>query len=290
MDMNANDLIDLFTKEPTSSYNNFLKFQAILLFVIIFLFFSRFLNKTPTVIIMIILLIYFGFYVSNVYVKTVKNDLDDFNKKTMFKLNSLQTLVNDHIKKKILLTTKGASLSISNKDRILLLEKNKLDNLYIDANMIHFLYSIKKLYDYNPDQFYKLLKGTNQILKIRNEIEIFYDSEGEYTENIHEMFEIAIQLRTNCLNNLHNMIYTVPKISKMYKYVDDIIIRYGVLLDRNLYKLNDYHLDDIKNKGINNRTKFIYINHTKPYDRLSNHSIIPTNDINIKSELIDFYL
>jgi hypothetical protein len=284
--VNINYLIELFTNEPNSSYTNFLKFQVIILFIVILVFFSRVINNgNPTIAIMIILLISFGLYISNIYVKTVKNDLDDLNKKTMFKLNSLQEIMNDYIKKKISLNS--GEINISKKNRLLLLEKNKLDNLYIDANMIQFLYSIKKLYDYNPVEFYKLLKGTNEILKIRNEIEVFYDSEGEYTENIYEMFEIAIQLRVNCLNNLQNIIYTVPKIGKMYNYIDDAIIRYGVLLDRNLYQLNDYYLDNIKIKGINNSTKFIYINHTKPYDNLSNHSVIPTN---ASSELIDLYV
>jgi hypothetical protein len=284
--VNINYLVELFTDEPNSIYTNFLKFQVIILFIVILVFFSRIVNNgNPILAIMIILLISFGLYISNIYVKTVKNDLNDINKKTMFKLNSLQAIVNDHINKKVSLNTR--EISISKKNKSLLLEQNKLDNLYIDANMIHFLYSIKKLYDYNPTEFYKLLKGTNQILKIRNEIEIFYDSEGEYTENIYEMFEIAIQLRVNCLNNLQNIIYTVPKIGKMYSYIDDVIIRYGILLDRNLYKLNDYYLDDIQKKGINNRTKFIYINHTKPYDALSNHSVIPTNTNN---ELIDLYV
>lgn len=284
--VNTNYLIELFTKEPNSSYNNLLKFQVVVLFVILLAFLFRVLgNGTSNMTIMIIVLISFGLYISNTYVKIVKNDLDDFNKTTMFKLNSLQNIINDHIKKKI--SINASELKLSNKDKIFLIEKNKLDHLYTDANMIHFLFSIKKLYDYNSDEFYKLLKGTNQLLKIKNEIEIFYDSEGEYTENIHEMFEIAIQLRVNCLNNLQNIIYAVPKIGKMYDYIDDVIIRYGVLLDRNLYRLNDYHLDDIKRKGVNNRTKFIYINHTKPFDELSNHSMIPTHD---KNKLIDLYV
>ena len=167
--VNINYLVELFTNEPNSTYTNFLKFQVIILFIVILVFFSRIVNNgNPILAIMIILLISFGLYISNIYVKTVKNDLNDLNKKTMFKLNSLQAIVNDHINKKVLLNTR--EISLSDKNKSLLLEQNKLDNLYIDANMIHFLYSIKKLYDYNPEEFYKLLKGSNQILKIRNEI------------------------------------------------------------------------------------------------------------------------
>jgi hypothetical protein len=283
--MEIENLVNLFIKEPNSLYNNLFKFNVIILFIIIVLIFVKQENNVTAI--LSILAISFGLFISNTYVKNIDTEVNDTNKITLYKLDTLQGIVNEYLKKEISLkNTNGGNLS--KKDKELIFNKNKLDNLYIDANLIHFLFSIKVLYEYNPNEFYLLLKGTNNILKIRNDIEIFYESEGVYTENIHEMFEMAIQLKTNCINNLQNMIYSVPKMSKMYKYVEDCIDRYYNLIQKSLLKLNEYHLDDIKNHGVNNRTRFIYINQTKGIDLADNFSPMPTK--NSSSKLIDLYV
>jgi hypothetical protein len=283
--MEFENLVNLFIKEPNSLYNNLFKFNVIIIFLIIVLIFVKQENKITAII--SILAISFGLYISDTYVKNVNTEVNDTNKITLYKLDTLQGIVNEYIKKEMSLKD-TTSITLSKKDKELIFNKNKLDNLYIDANLIHFLFSIKVLYEYNPNEFYLLLKGTNNILKIRNEIEIFYESEGVYTENINEMFEIAIKLKTNCINNLQNMIYSVPKMSKMYKYIENCIDRYYNLIQKSLLKLNEYHLDDIKNHGVNTRTKYIYINQTKGIDPADNFNQIPTK--NSSSKLIDLYV
>ena len=292
------NLIELFFNEQ-GQFQMYFKLHTILLFLSIIVIFSKFWGANIQGI-FVILVVIIALYISNLYVKintTIKNtDLDDQNKSLLIKLQTLQSKMYDHIHKQIVLTT-GTGLKLSRKDQLFLLSKNKLDAMYIDATLIYFLYSILTLYEYNNDEFYMLLKGTNNILKLRKEIEDYYlankdikftykqklpsfrtysipKNEPKYLENLSEMFEIAIQLKTNCINNLQNIIYTVPKTNKMYTYIDQIIQRYTILINKNMDIFQKYNNDSIKANGINNRTRFINYTQTKGYDSLSNHPII----------------
>ena len=304
------NLVNLFTNEHGEYQNNF-KIQVILLFIFVLIIFSKIWGANNTGI-FVILAISFALYISNIYVKInniQNNDLDDDNKQTLIKLNALQSKVYTHIRNQIIQATDNG-LKLSKNDQIVLLNKNKLQSLYLDSTLINFFYSILQLYDYNPDEFYLLLKGTNNILKLQNEIENYYlinkDNIQEYTqkivsfrtdpipniepkflENLSEMFENAIQLKTECINSLHNIIYSVPKTNKMYTYIDNVIQRYTILINRHLDIFQKYNTDAIKFTGVTNRTKFINYKHTKGYDRLVNHSITPTKEPN---NLIQLYV
>lgn len=279
------DIINLFTKEH-GVYKQIFKFNVILVFCVLLFVLIKvdFLNRSIFVLIAFI----FALYLTNVYVQVNRNDLADNNKVIHFKLESLQAKVYEYIQYKISITSVG-NKKMSQSDMQKLFERNKLDSLYIDANMIVFLYSIIKLYEYNPGEFYLLLKGTNNILKLRNDIEKYYEAEGEYPENIHEMLQIALQLKTNCMNNLQNFIYGVPKTHKMYSYVDSVLETYNILITRNIKKMHNYHLDYIHTKGINSNTVFIDINASKHFDETVNHSVIPGKD-GLKHKLIDLYV
>jgi hypothetical protein len=304
------NIINLFS--DTSSYQKNFQFTAILLFIIILSIFSKIWGASIQGI-FVILAVIFALYSVDTYIRVNNDTLGDFNKTTMIKLKTLQTKINSHIQDKI--TMAGLSgISLSKSDQIAIFNKNNLDSLYIDSTIINFLYSILPLYEYNPEEFYLLLKGTNNILKIRKQIEDFYIANTHstpdpikpqlpsfkdhreikqdpiYTENIHEMFEIAIQLRTNCLNNIHNIIYNVPKTNKMYSYIDKVIERYAVLMDHNLKIINEYHIRSIKEQGINTRTKFLHYKGTKGYDRLSNQNIIPTKSLDARNEIHQFFV
>jgi hypothetical protein len=305
MDISA--VVGLFS--DTSNYQTGLKFHVIILFIVILSILSKMWGSN-TMGIFVILVIMFALYLINTYIQVTNDDLSDFNKTTFIKLQALQLKVDDHINKKIKLA--GSNINLS--DQLVLSEKNKLDSLYIDSTMINFLYSILPLYDYNPDEFYMLLKGTNNILKIRNQIEKYYTAnstktkdkikpnivsfkdiqeppqEPLYMENIHEMFEISIQLKVNCLNNIQNIIYGVPKVNKMYTYIDDVIERYSILISKNLKVINEYHLRAIREVGINTRTKFVYYKGTKGYDRMANQNIIISKDRSVRNELQSLYV
>ena len=308
MDISA--ILDLFA-DP-SRYQNTTKFQAIVLFVIVVGVIAKVWGSNSQGV-FVILATSFALFLMNAYIKISSDDLNDFNKTTFIKLQTLQGKVNEYLNTKI--ESSGISgIQLSDADRISLVERNKLDALYTDSTMVYFLYSILPLYEYNKSEFYLLVKGTNNILKIRKQIEDYYQantsktpdpmppkmpsfqddlpvkSEPVFMENIHEMFEIAIQLKINCLNNIQNIIYDVPKVNKMYKYIDDVQERYSVLISRNLAVINKYHLLAIKETGINTRTKYVYYNGTKGYDRMSNQNIIPTKDLGVRAELHQFYV
>lgn len=303
-------LINLFSNEHGQYQNNF-KIQVILLFLLVLIVFSKIWGSTTTGI-FVILLVTFALYITNTYVKyntIINNDLDDNNKQTFIKLNTLQSKVYTHIQNKIKQSTQSG-LKLSQSDQIALLNKNKLSSLYTDATLVHFFYSILPLYEYNNDEFYLLLKGTNNILKLRKEIEDYYNAnknnktifkqklpsfrsdpipkpEPVYLENLSEMFEIAIELKTTCVNALQNIIYSVPKTNKMYSYIDQVIQRYVILINRHLDVFQKYNNDSISSTGINNKTKFINYTHTKGFDAMVNHSIIPTKQ---PTQLIQLYV
>ena len=305
------NLTELFFNEQ-GSFQTYFKVHTVLLFLAIIVIFSKIWGSNIQGI-FVILVVILALYISNLYVKvntTIKNtDLDDQNKTLMIKLETLQSKIYDHIHKKIIQAT-GSGLKLSKNDQFILLEKNKLTSMYIDSDLIYFLYSILPLYEYNNDEFYLLLKGTNNILKLRKEIEDYYlynkdikqtykqklptfridpipKIEPMYLENLSEMFEIAIQLKTNCINNLQNLIYSVPKTNKMYIYIDQVIERYVILMNRNMDIFQTYQDNSIKAKGVNNRTKFINYTQTKGFDSMSNHSIIPNKQ---QLELQDLYV
>lgn len=278
------DIINLFTKEH-GIYKQMFKFNVIIFFIILLIFLVKvnLLNKSLFVLISLIV----ALYITNIYVRVNQDDLADKNKIIHFKLESLQAKVYEYIQFKINISSVG-SLKIPQSDMQKLYEKNQLDSLYIDSKMIVFLYSIIKLYEYNPGEFYLLLKGTNNILRLKNEIENFYETEGEYPENVHEMLQTAIQLKSNCMNNLQNFIYGVPKTHKMYKYVDNVIVTYNILITRNIKIMHKYHLNYIKTKGINSNTIFIDLDSAKHFDQSSNHSLIPGKS-GLEHKLIDLY-
>jgi hypothetical protein len=222
----------------------------------------------------VIILLVFSFYIANTYV-SVKNDkINDFNSITMVKLQKLQTKMYDHINYKIRLS-KISGQSMTKSDLNNLYQRNELDSLYIDANLIHFLFSVIKLYDYNPDLYFSLLKGTNNILRIEKEIQTFYESSKRYPENTSELLQTALDLRMNTINNMHNFIYTIPKTSQMYDYIGDSTERYATLISRITDSIYASYQANIKQRGIDATTKFVSYNTTRAFDPNKNHSIIP---------------
>lgn len=278
------DIINLFTKEH-GVYKQMFKFNVIIVFLTLIFVLTKLELFSNSIYIFIAFI--FALYVTNMYVKVYQNDLSDNNKIIHLKLETLQSKVYEYVKYKIATSSTGG-LKMSPEEIKKLYEKNKLDALYIDANMIVFLHSIIKLYDYNPQEFYLLVKGTNNILKLRHDIERFYEAEEQYPENIHEMLQIAIQLKSNCMNNLQNFIYTVPKQNKMYTYIDNVLVTYNILITRNIKTMHNYHLDYIRKNGIDINTTFIDIHSSKPFDALTNKSLIPGKE-GLKHTLIDLY-
>lgn len=272
------DIKNLFLKQH-GSFARWLQFETIVVFVIVIVVLTQAFERNYG---FVIILLVFALYLSNTYV-SVKNDkINDFNSITMVKLQTLQSKMYDHINYKVRLSkTSGQTMSKSDLDK--LYKRNELDSMYIDANLIHFLFSIIKLYEYNPDLYFSLLKGTNNILRIQKEIDVFYEANQQYPENTTELLQVALDLRTNTINNLHDFIYTVPKTSQMYSYIGDSTERYATLISRITDTIYQSYKNNIDQRGINTTTKFVSYNTTKSFDPEKNHQVIPgkTNPRNI---------
>lgn len=278
------DLKNLFIKQH-GNYAKNLQFQSLVIIVLIMVFFTKYFPKTYG---FVIILIIFALYISNNVVNINNTFVNDFNNITMVKLQILQDKVNQHINTKLnLIKSSNSKTTLTSEEIKKIYDNNKLDSLYIDANMIHFLESIVSLYDYNSYTFYLLLKGTNNILKLKKEIDEFYEANKKYPINISEMLETALELKSNTVNNIHNFIYSVPKSNVMFTYVNKITDRYNVLISRITDSIYKSYLKSIDLNGINTNTKFISYNTTKPYDPKLNHQITPNNH---QDKLIQFYI
>jgi hypothetical protein len=279
----SSNLVDLFISEY-GTYNKYLQFEVIVIIFITMIIFTTYFDKTYA---FVIILLSFALFIANSYIGIKKGEMGDFNEETMYKLNILQDRVNETVTRKIeSLNNYKFKSQLKKKDIQKLYESNQLDCMYIDANMIHFLYSIEPLYEFNDIEFTLLLKGTNNILRIRKEIEEYYESNNEYTENITEMLEMALLLKSQSLNNVHNFIYSIPKMNKMYTYIDNVIDRYNVLISRNIDIIHNMYKQSIIKNGVNTSTKFISYNKTKPYDSNVNFDYTRKNQDKI---VIPFY-
>jgi hypothetical protein len=276
------DIKNLFLKQH-GSFARWLQFETIVVFAIVIVVLTQAFERNYG---FVVILLVFAFYVANTYV-SIKNDkINDFNSITMVKLQTLQSKMYDHINYKVRLSkTSGQTMSKSDLDE--LYKRNELDSMYIDANLIHFLFSIIKLYEYNPDLYFSLLKGTNNILRIQKEIDTFYEANQQYPENTTELLQVALDLRSNTVNNLHDFIYTVPKTSQMYSYIGDSTERYATLISRITDTIYQSYQNNIDQRGINTTTKFVSYNTTKSFDPEKNHQVIP-GKTNLRN--IPFYI
>ncbi len=277
------DLVNLFVKNH-GNYSKQLQFITLVIIFLVMVFFTKYFSKTYG---FIIILIVFALYISNGFVNIQNTFVNDFNRITMVKLQKLQDKMYQHIDKKLqLIISSDAKNILTDKEIKKIYESNKLDSLYIDANMIHFLESIISLYDYDSYNFYALLKGTNNILKIKEQIDDFYIANESYPINISEMLETALDLKKNTINNIHDFVYSVPKSNIMLNYVNKITDRYNVLISRVTDSIYTSYKNSINLNGITTHTRFVSYNTTKPYDYKLNHSIIP----NQESKLVQYYI
>lgn len=265
------NLQDLFTNQHGLFFKT-LQFESLFIIVFVVIFFTYYFNKTYG---FVIILLAFAFFIANSYVGIKTNTLNDFNHITLVKLQKLQNTANMAVNNKLKIINVSNPNTLTQTEKKKLYENSQLDFLYIDANMIHFLESIIPIAKYNELEFYSLLKGTNNILKIKSQIDTYYESNKRYPTNTSELFETANQLKTNTINNLHNFIYTIPKSQTMRNYLHDATERYSVLINRVTDSIHQSYKNNIKQNGINASTHFVSYNQTKPFDTISNHSILP---------------
>lgn len=131
---------------------------------------------------------------------------------------------------------------------------------YIDSRLIDLVYSFREYKKYNPLAFNKVIKTTDNFLKI------VLDAEKDIG-NIYQMIDIMKGLKQEIMNHLHSIIHNTPS-DKIAKFKMDNV------LDAMHYILN-YHMEMMRIKSnkkfekdgpsINNK----YINrssHPEPHD------------------------
>jgi hypothetical protein len=256
-------LVNLFTK-GNGMFSKQLQFEVIVLSVIVVIVLTKVFKNNYG---FVIILMGFVYFIANNYISVKTGALNDRNEKTLIKLqqiqNTLEKLVNDQAK-----ILKNSSQRLTRSDLQKLYDAHRVENLYIDADMIHFIHAIIPFAEYNGQEFLMYVKGVDNILRIKKEIEEFYEANERFPENTSELFEMAIQLKSNTINNLHNFVYSIPKTLEMLKYLDDIVEKYNVLVSRDLEGIQEYYSENIKQTGIKSTTKFVSYNITKPYDQL----------------------
>jgi hypothetical protein len=263
------DLKTLFTKSH-GYFSKRLQFEVVVIIVAILVVFPSIFEKNYA---FIVLLIAFALFIANSYTSVRTETLVTFNNETMIMLNKIQAKTNEYINKQL-------QAKLSPIEKKTLIQSSQMSSLYLDADLIRFIHDILTLAEYNPVEFYKFVKATNNILKIREDVSLL-------PENTSELFEIAINLKSNAINSLHNFIYTVPKTNVMYDYLQDITTKYNILITRNLDTINTFYKKFLKTNGINTRTKFVSYDRTKPFDQFENHSVIPSKSDNT---LLQFYV
>lgn len=251
-------------------YSKNLQFLTILFGLLIILLLTKFFPKTYG---FVILLFAFTLYFSNSFVRYHDSAISDFNVKTLQKQAALQTIAHDYLQNRPF--DIGTDIS--------------LQYLHNDADLIHFLHSLIPLYEYNPNEFYLVLKGTNNLLQLKQQIEDYYSSNNTPPQTTPQMLEDALLLRSQTINNIHNFVYSVPKINAMFKYIEVIITRFTVLITRNTDIIYNFYTLYNKSNGINAQTKVISYNETKPYDALLNHPINVTKH-HTENKLVPFYI
>lgn len=281
------DYFDSLRELFTQNYNSYakeLQFEVIIIFFVVILFMVKFF---PTNAHIIVIVIVFVALLAGYWVSYKNSRLDDFNKQTMFKLNKIQETSDKTLDKIIKRRTSG-KIRLSKQEITKEFANSRLSSMYIDANMINFIYSIVDLSTFNDLEFYTFLKGVNNILRLVKESDEYYQKNGKILSNISQMLEDAVVLKTSTINNLHNFIYTIPKSHKLYKYLQQVTNRYNVLITRNVDILHEHYILAIRENGLTSSSKLVDYNVTKAYERQTNHSAIL--DKTEKSKLISFYV
>lgn len=214
----------------------------------------------------VVILIVFLSIASYLYYKFRDASFIDFNQSTMFKLNKIKEYNYNWVSNK----TKQLKLNPDNPNDSKVIQelysKNKLEYLYTNATLVHFIYSIIALESFNPPEFHLFVVNVNNILKLQYEINEYFIANGVYPINTSEILEQLLISKNETRNNLHNFIYSVPKQKIMYDYIGDILNRYNVIVSRIIFNVHSSYSKNNKQRGINNSTKFIDISSTKPHN------------------------
>lgn len=259
------DIYNLFTIGH-DRFDKILQFETITVIVITILLLNLFFPSTYA---FVIILLVFVLFLANVYVKVRQTSTINFNKETELKLQEIQLEIvkiyeERNNKFRYQFHTNKGNLSIP-----------LLKNLYYDSSLIHFLHGLLPLAKYNTSEYYKIVKGVDSILMLLREMEEYYTANNTFPEFSSEMFEYAINLKSNTINNLHDFIYSLPASKPLLEYHSLLMHRFNLLLINILDTMHTHYQSNIKIRGVNTLTKFVNYNQIKHYDIEHNHVVLP---------------
>lgn len=113
-----------------------------------------------------------------------------------------------------------------------------------DEQLIDFLFSIQDFYIYNPQAYEELVDNIDGFLKI-------YDTLFNEEKFIFYYYKIAENKKNNALNNLHSIIYKLPKEPLMTDKFDRSHKRLETILNVKLNELYDKCMLSLKANGYN---------------------------------------
>lgn len=142
--------------------------------------------------------------------------------------------------------------------KLFLIDKNVPPNLYLDPDLVNFLFSIKDFKKYNPDTYTSIIKTTDNLLRLRKDFE-------QDLINPVETFRVAEMNYEKAVNYLHSFIISLPKEPTMKNKYQKSLERFQLLLKRNMDYMFKRCMELTKN--IDNTTQFITdYNIQKPYN------------------------
>jgi hypothetical protein len=243
-----------------------LQTKSLIIVGIVILFFTQFRFHLVNVLALSILV----YYILNLYLQREYTSVGDFNSQTRYKLEKIQLNMNNWIKSKL---DRASGMGLNEEDIKRQYELGKLAFLYLDVNFIHFLDNIEYLYKQNPGGYISIIKGINNILKLRNDSQIIVaNREGPLREfekrQMYYNYEETEKLAKIVNNHFHSFIYTMPKSSISYQHHTTLMARLSSLLFQSIGIQRYYYQKTASRpESISTSSKFLpnpHV-HTKPY-------------------------
>lgn len=254
--MLAEELILVFKQNTTDLYTRRLRFIIIVIIALITLGFWRGfrIDDYANVIILFALII----LVCNEFVKWYKIDKENYLDTTYNHLEELQSVFDAYLQNEYL--RKAQQLFKDNADTVAKeVARMDLSSMYINAELINLIYDVHPiLMKVNPKTFISFVKGANNILSLKRDIDILLENTNNVPENIANMLRIAMKLKQNTLNNLHSYIYVMPIDNVHRKYIKDTLSAYNIIITRVLDDIYSKYVSTINgNARYNTLTKFV---------------------------------
>ena len=200
-----------------------------------------------------IVILVFGIWIAETFITLKKRNITNFNEETLYKLQEIQKKMDEYIDYIIL----KRKLKITDEGRQEWKNEYSIEYLYTSVDLIHFIYDILPFYEFNPDAFFKFVKGNNNILMLKRQSDDYFKANKKYLQGIADFVNISLNIKMNCMNILHDFVYTMPKIPEMFEYHNVIINKYDKIITEIINDFYDSYKNSTMTNDININTKFL---------------------------------